>query len=68
LRIRGWIGTSWFFPSTFTNQDSRYRFEGNLPDNIHMPISADGYRTIGVNSYHPNGQAEGTFDIMMQLD
>ena len=50
----------------FTDQDGRYRFECNLPDHIHMRISADGYKTIGVNSYHPNGQAEGTFDIVLQ--
>jgi protocatechuate 3,4-dioxygenase beta subunit len=50
----------------FTDQDGHYRFECNLPEHIHMRISADGYRTIGVNSYHPNGQAEGTFDIVLQ--
>jgi protocatechuate 3,4-dioxygenase beta subunit len=50
----------------FTDQDGRYRFECNMPDHIHMRISANGYRTIGVNSYHPNGQAEGTLDIVLQ--
>jgi catechol 1,2-dioxygenase len=50
----------------FTDPDGRYRFECNPPDHIHMRISADGYKTIGVNSYHPSGQVEGTFDIVLQ--
>ncbi len=50
----------------FTDQDGRYRFECNLPDHIHMRISAPGYRTIGVNSYHPEGKAEGRFDIVLE--
>jgi len=50
----------------FTDQEGRYRFECNLPDHIHMRISVPGYRTIGVNSYHPEGQAEGTFDIVLE--
>jgi len=49
----------------FTDQNGRYRFECNLPDHIHMRISAPGYRTIGVNSYHPEGKSEGTFDIVL---
>jgi protocatechuate 3,4-dioxygenase beta subunit len=50
----------------YTDQNGRYRFECNLPDHIHMRISADGYHTIGVNSYHPEGQAAGTFDIVLE--
>ena len=50
----------------FTDKDGRYRFECNLPDHIHMRISAQGYKMIGVNSYHPDGQAEGTFDIVLE--
>lgn len=50
----------------FTDKDGRYRFECNLPEHIHMRISAPGYRTIGVNSYHPEGKAEGTFDIVLE--
>jgi catechol 1,2-dioxygenase len=50
----------------FTDRDGRYRFECNLPEHIHMRISAPGYHTIGVNSYHPEGKAEGTFDIVLQ--
>ena len=49
----------------FTDQNGHYRFECNMPDHIHMRISAPGYRTIGVNSYHPNGAAEGAFDIVL---
>ena len=52
----------------FTDQNGRYRFECNMPDHIHMRISAPGYRTIGVNSYHPNGAAEGTFNIVLQQE
>jgi len=44
----------------------RYRFECNLPHHIHMRISAQGYKMIGVNSYHPEGKAEGTFDIVLE--
>jgi protocatechuate 3,4-dioxygenase beta subunit len=50
----------------FTDKDGRYRFECNLPEHIHMRVSAPGYRTIGVNSYHPEGKAEGTFDIVLE--
>jgi protocatechuate 3,4-dioxygenase beta subunit len=50
----------------FADQNGSYRFECNLPEHIHMRISAPGYRTIGVNSYHPNGSASGTFDIVLE--
>lgn len=50
----------------YTDKDGRYRFECNMPEHIHMRISAPGYRTIGVNSYHPEGQAEGTLDIVLE--
>jgi protocatechuate 3,4-dioxygenase beta subunit len=50
----------------YTDQNGRYRFECNPPEHIHMRISAPGYRTIGVNSYHPDGAAEGTFDIVLE--
>jgi protocatechuate 3,4-dioxygenase beta subunit len=49
----------------FTDEDGRYRFECNPPEHIHMRISAPGFRTIGVNSYHPDGQATGTLDIVL---
>ena len=49
----------------FTDQNGSYRFECNLPEHIHMRISAPGYRTIGVNSYHPNGSAGAIFDIVL---
>ncbi|HZM23023.1 MAG TPA: carboxypeptidase regulatory-like domain-containing protein [Anaerolineales bacterium] len=50
----------------FTDQNGHYRFESNLPEHIHMRVSAPGYKTIGVNSYHPEGQAMGTFDIVLE--
>jgi len=50
----------------YTDETGHYRFECNMPDHIHMRISASGYKTIGVNSYHPNGTAQGTFDIVLQ--
>jgi Protocatechuate 3,4-dioxygenase beta subunit len=49
----------------FTDENGYYHFECNMPDHIHMRISAPGYRSIGVNSYHPNGQPEGMFDIVL---
>ena len=55
-----------FRATFFTDQNGRYRFECNPPEHIHMRISAPGYRTIGVNSYHPEGQSEGRFDIVLQ--
>ena len=50
----------------FTDRDGRYRFDCKMPEHIHMRTSAPGYKTIGVNSYHPEGQAEGTFDIVLE--
>jgi protocatechuate 3,4-dioxygenase beta subunit len=50
----------------FTDKDGRYRFECSLPEHIHTRISAPGYHTIGVNSYHPEGKSEGTFDIVLE--
>jgi protocatechuate 3,4-dioxygenase beta subunit len=48
-----------------TDSAGRYRFECDPPEHIHMRISAAGYRTLAQNSYHPNGKAEGTFDIVL---
>jgi protocatechuate 3,4-dioxygenase beta subunit len=41
----------------FTDNAGRYRFECDLPEHIHMRISATGYRTLAQNSYHPEGRA-----------
>lgn len=49
----------------FTDENGHYRFECNPPEHIHMRISAPGYRTIGVNSYHPEGSTAGVFDIVL---
>lgn len=51
--------------TVLTDQTGRYHFECDLPEHIHMRISAAGYHTIGQNSYHPDGQVEGTFDIVL---
>jgi protocatechuate 3,4-dioxygenase beta subunit len=50
----------------FADENGKYRFECKLPEHIHMRISASGYRTIGVNSYHPEGQPEGIFDVVLE--
>jgi protocatechuate 3,4-dioxygenase beta subunit len=50
----------------YADENGRYRFECDQPEHIHMRISAEGYRTIGVNSYHPEEAAEGTFDIILE--
>ncbi len=49
----------------YTDADGKYRFECDLPEHIHMQISAPGYRTIANNSYHPDGKAEGEFIIVL---
>ncbi len=50
----------------FADAEGRYRFECNPPDHIHMRISADGYQTIGVNSYHPEGKPEDSLEIVLK--
>jgi protocatechuate 3,4-dioxygenase beta subunit len=52
--------------SFFSDENGQYRFECNPPEHIHMRISAEGFRTIGVNSYHPEGAPTGTFDIVLR--
>jgi len=54
--------------TVFTDSDGRYRFECDLPEHIHMRVSAPGYITIAQNSYHPEGQAQGTFDVVLAPD
>ena len=51
--------------TVFTDSDGRYRFECDLPEHIHMRVSAPGYITIAQNSYPPEGQAQGTFDVVL---
>jgi len=43
-----------------------YSFECDPPEHIHMRISAAGFVTIAQNSYHPEGQPKGTFDIVLE--
>lgn len=49
----------------YTDSTGKYRFECNPPEHIHMRISANGFRTIYNNSYHPEGKAEGVFNIVL---
>ncbi len=54
--------------TVFTDSSGAYRFECNPTDHIHMRISAQGYRSIASNAYHPEGQPEGIFDIVLEPD
>jgi protocatechuate 3,4-dioxygenase beta subunit len=49
----------------YTDKDGKYRFECEQPEHIHMRISAEGYRTLANNSYHPDGAAQDTFNIVL---
>ena len=49
----------------FTDSNGQYRFECNQPEHIHMRISAEGFHAIGVNSYHPEGAAEGIMNFVL---
>jgi catechol 1,2-dioxygenase len=49
----------------FTDSNGQYHFECNPPEHIHMRISAEGFHTIGVNSYHPEGAAEGIMNFVL---
>ena len=50
----------------YTDSDGTYRFESDPPEHIHMRISALGFVSIGQNSYHANGNSQGTFDIVLK--
>ena len=50
----------------YTDSEGSYRFVCNPPQHIHMRVSAPGYRTIGVNSHHPDGAPEGSLDIVLE--
>lgn len=49
-----------------TDARGRYRFECNPPEHIHMRVSAPGHKSIGLNSYHPDGAPAGTLDIVLE--
>ena len=49
----------------FADSNGQYRFECNPPEHIHMRISAEGFHTVGVNSYHPEGAAEGIMNFVL---
>jgi len=52
--------------TVFTDASGAYRFECDPPEHIHMRITAEGYLTIGQNSYHPEGRATGEIDIVLR--
>ncbi len=54
--------------TVFTDSMGDYRFECDPPEHIHMRISAAGYVTVAQNSYHPEGQPAGTFDVVLEPD
>jgi len=49
-----------------TDKSGRYTFQCDPPEHVHMRITAAGYAGIAQNSYHPEGQATGTFDIVLR--
>jgi protocatechuate 3,4-dioxygenase beta subunit len=49
-----------------TDRSGRYRFQCDPPEHIHMRITAAGYVGIAQNGYHPGGQTEGSFDIVLR--
>jgi len=49
-----------------TDGAGRYRFQCDPPEHIHMRITAAGYVGIAQNGYHPGGDAEGTFDVVLR--
>ena len=49
----------------FTDSNGQYHFGCNPPEHIHMRISAEGFHTIGVNSYHPEGAREGIMNFVL---
>jgi len=48
-----------------TDAAGSFRFECDQPEHIHMRVSAPGYHTIGVNTYHPGGAASGTITLVL---
>ncbi|HEX9988829.1 MAG TPA: kelch repeat-containing protein [Chloroflexia bacterium] len=53
----------------YTYATGRYRFESELPEHIHMQVSAHGFRRIVTNQYHPApNQLTGNFDIVLAPD
>jgi len=54
--------------TVLTGPSGRYRFQCDLPEHIHMRITAAGYIGIAQNSYHPGDRSEGTFDVVLRPD
>jgi hypothetical protein len=51
--------------TVITGADGRYRFQSDLPDHIHMLVSAPGFEPVASNRYHPEGRPSGTFDVVL---
>ncbi len=49
----------------FTDATGAHRFKWDPPDHTHLRVSADGYRAITTNAYHPRGQPTGRFDLAL---
>jgi len=56
----------------FADASGAYRFESNFPPSysgraphIHVRVSSDGYETLVTQYYPADGQAEGTFDLVL---
>ena len=51
--------------TVLTAADGGYRFQSDLPEHIHMLVSAEGFEPVASNRYHPEGQAAGRFDVLL---
>jgi len=51
--------------TVYTDSAGRYRFVCDPPEHVHMKVTADGYVGIAQNGYHPEGRAEGVYDIVL---
>jgi hypothetical protein len=51
--------------TVLTAADGGYRFQSDPPEHIHMLVSAEGFEPLASNRYHPEGRAEGRFDILL---
>ena len=53
----------------YSDATGQYRFESELPEHIHMQVTAHGFKGIVTNQYHPApNQATSTFDIVLAPD
>ncbi len=53
----------------YTDAAGRYRFQSEQPEHVHMRVSANGFKSIIANQYHPApDEAQGSFDIVLVPD